>query len=60
MNPKNENSQQENLDPLSRINFAKTYTVEHNVRVLGIGKVHEDDLPLLVHYYKIVNEISAQ
>ncbi len=29
----------EKLDPLSRLNYAKTYTVEHNVKVLFIGKV---------------------
>ena len=27
------------LDPLSRLNYAKTYTVEHNVKVLFIGRV---------------------
>lgn len=27
------------LDPLSRINYAKVYTVEHNVKVLFIGQV---------------------
>ncbi|KAH7385003.1 hypothetical protein BKA64DRAFT_154737 [Cadophora sp. MPI-SDFR-AT-0126] len=27
------------LDPLSRLNYAKTYTVEHNVKVCFIGKV---------------------
>jgi hypothetical protein len=27
------NSRQEKLDPLSRINFSKIYTVEHNVKV---------------------------
>jgi len=27
------------LDPLSRLNYAKLYTVEHNVKVLFIGKV---------------------
>jgi hypothetical protein len=27
------------LDPLSRINYAKLYTVEHNVKVFFIGKV---------------------
>jgi hypothetical protein len=27
------------IDPLSRLNYAKLYTVEHNVKVLFIGKV---------------------
>ena len=30
------------LDPLSRLNYAKVYTVEHNVKVLFIGKVAEN------------------
>jgi hypothetical protein len=32
----------EKLDPKSRIHYAKTYTVEHNLRVLIIGKIHEN------------------
>jgi hypothetical protein len=35
------------LDPLSRLNYAKLYTVEHNVKVLFIGRVakhHEQDV----------------
>ncbi|KAL4933293.1 uncharacterized protein BDV17DRAFT_251537 [Aspergillus undulatus] len=31
--------QGERLDPMSRLNFGKIYTVEHNVKVLPIGKV---------------------
>ncbi|KAH7416798.1 hypothetical protein BKA64DRAFT_636196 [Cadophora sp. MPI-SDFR-AT-0126] len=30
------------LDERSRLNYAKTYTVEYNVKVWFIGKVHED------------------
>ena len=30
------------LDPMSRLNYAKIYTVEHNVKVLFIGKVAEN------------------
>jgi hypothetical protein len=30
------------LDPLSRLNYAKLYTVEHNVKVLFIGKVAQN------------------
>lgn len=29
----------EKLDPLSRINYAKVYTIEHNVKVLFFGRV---------------------
>jgi hypothetical protein len=28
------------LDPLSRLNYAKIYTVEYNVKVSFIGKIH--------------------
>jgi hypothetical protein len=31
--------QSQKLDPLSRLNYAKIYTVEHNVKVLFIGRV---------------------
>ena len=30
------------LDPTSRLNYAKIYTVEHNVKVMFIGKVAEN------------------
>jgi hypothetical protein len=44
-------SRQDKLDPLSRINFAKIYTVEHNVKVYDFGDVHEDSLvPLKVQW----------
>ncbi|KAF2114166.1 hypothetical protein BDV96DRAFT_600889 [Lophiotrema nucula] len=33
----------EKLDPLSRINFVKIYTVEHNVKVKDFGKVDADN-----------------
>jgi hypothetical protein len=36
------NSRREKLRPESRINFAKIYTVEHNVKVSFIGEIHED------------------
>ncbi|KAL4973452.1 hypothetical protein BDW66DRAFT_104875 [Aspergillus desertorum] len=29
----------EHLDPMSRLNFSKIYTVEHNVKVLPIGQI---------------------
>ena len=30
------------LDVMSRINFGKIYTVEHNVKVFDFGQVHND------------------
>ncbi|KAK0118618.1 hypothetical protein ONS95_007502 [Cadophora gregata] len=35
------------LGVLSRVNYAKIYTVEHYVRVLNIGKVHPMSMPSL-------------
>ncbi|TAQ83129.1 hypothetical protein B7494_g8547 [Chlorociboria aeruginascens] len=35
------------LEPKSRLNYGKVYTIEHNVRVLNIGMVHEESLPTL-------------
>lgn len=29
------------LDPTSRVNYAKVYTVEHNVKVAFTGRIHE-------------------
>ena len=40
------------LDPLSRINFAKVYTVEHNVRVMPVGQVSPGSMHLLVTYWQ--------
>lgn len=35
-------SPEEKLDPKSRVNYAKVYTIEHNIRVYFIGKIHAD------------------
>ena len=48
---------EEKLDPISRINFGKTYTVEHNVKVLSIGLVAEEHLDLLVHYWRAAHDL---
>jgi hypothetical protein len=32
-------SSREKLHPLSRLNFSKVYTVEHNVKVKSIGRI---------------------
>ena len=49
----------EKLDQTSRINFGKTYTVEHNVKVLSIGMVAEKHLNLLDHYWRLSDEPDA-
>lgn len=45
-------SQQEILHQASRVNFSKTYTIEHNVKVKMVGKVTEDCLAWLSLYAK--------
>jgi hypothetical protein len=39
------------LDPASRVNYGKAYAVEHNVKVLDIGKVTNDHQWLLASYF---------
>jgi hypothetical protein len=39
------------IDSMSRINFAKPYTVEHNVQVRNIGRVVGDSVGRLDHYF---------
>ena len=43
---------QEKLDALSRVNLAKTYPVEHNVKVKEVGKVNQAHLKKLIGYWK--------
>jgi hypothetical protein len=45
----------ENLDPMTRINYAKPYTVEYNVKTAFIGKVHKDSMLQLVMDYDEVH-----
>jgi hypothetical protein len=40
------------MDPMSRINFAKIYTIEHNVKVMDFGDVHEDSIHVLEEQWK--------
>ena len=46
------------LDPLSRVNFARVYTVDHNVRIMPVGQVAEDSMHRLVAYW--LNEMTRQ
>jgi hypothetical protein len=46
------------LDTMSRINFAKIYTVEANIKVFDFGDVHEDSLSDLVHQWKQVLDLG--
>ncbi|KAJ5928614.1 hypothetical protein N7466_007570 [Penicillium verhagenii] len=40
------------LDPMSRLNFGKVYTVEHNVKVLPVGRITEGSLAKFLEYTK--------
>ena len=42
----------EKLDPLSRVNLAKSYPVEHNVKVKAVGEVFPAHLKRLQGYWK--------
>jgi hypothetical protein len=44
--------QTEKLDPLSRVNLAKLYAIEHNIRVKEVGKVSQGDMKKLQEYYR--------
>lgn len=39
------------IDPMSRINFAKPYTVEHNIKVRNIGRVFGESVRRLDDYF---------
>ena len=44
----------EKLDPLSRINLGTVQVVQHNWKIKEIGNVHEESLPKLFHYRRVV------
>ncbi|RFU32260.1 hypothetical protein B7463_g4072, partial [Scytalidium lignicola] len=46
------------LDRASRINYSKVYTVEHNVKVLFIGKVDASFMYQLLANYEAVNKLE--
>ncbi|OCL11717.1 hypothetical protein AOQ84DRAFT_386634 [Glonium stellatum] len=39
------------IDPMSRINFAKVYTVEYNIRIRKIGRICPDSMKDLEDYF---------
>jgi hypothetical protein len=47
---------EDKLDPMSRIHFARIYTVEHNVKVYEFGDVHRDSMADLRQQWKFVLE----
>ncbi|MCJ1465142.1 hypothetical protein MMC07_003758 [Pseudocyphellaria aurata] len=44
------------LDPRSRINLGREYSIDHNVKVKYIGDVDERSLPKLIQYRKAVRD----
>ncbi|OBT95978.2 hypothetical protein VE01_06731 [Pseudogymnoascus verrucosus] len=46
----------EQLDVMSRLNYAKVYTVEHNVKVCFIGKIHKDSVKEFKATYKKIQK----
>jgi len=46
----------EKLDRLSRVNLAKTYVIEHKVKVKEVGVVPTSDLKKMKGYYKDCNQ----
>lgn len=40
------------LDPMSRLNFGKVYTVEHNVKVMPVGKITDRFMTRFNSYVK--------
>jgi hypothetical protein len=47
------------LDPMSRINFAKIYMVEHNVKVFDFGIVHSDSMPVLKNQWQYTLKLDT-
>lgn len=40
------------LDPMCRVNFAKIYTVEHNVKAMNVGIISPKSMPKLLGYWR--------
>jgi hypothetical protein len=45
-------SADQRLDPMSRVNFKKIYTIEHNMKVMNVGKATKDSLPAFLGYWR--------
>jgi hypothetical protein len=39
------------IDPMSRVNFAKTYSIEYNVKVRNIGRLNAESVKLMEQYF---------
>jgi hypothetical protein len=56
----NPRSRTEKLDPLSRIDFSRIYTVEHKVKVSDVGDVHKDHFIRLRRQWRYVLDQDLQ
>jgi hypothetical protein len=45
-------AEDQKLDPMSRLNYRKVYTIEHNVKVMNVGRVTRDSIPVLLGYWR--------
>jgi hypothetical protein len=50
-----QSSTREKLEPESRVNYAKVYTIEHNIRVCFIGKIHTDSRATFETDFQVVD-----
>ncbi len=41
------------ISPLARLDCSRIYTVEHNLKMMKIGRVHADSMPQLEEYFKM-------
>ncbi|KAK5732041.1 hypothetical protein LTR17_010877 [Elasticomyces elasticus] len=49
----------EKLDPMSRLDYARVYTVQHNIKVVPIGWVHPESMDALTsQFYRVWNELG--
>ena len=48
-------SPEEKLDSKSRVNYAKVYTIEHNIKVCFIWKIHTDSRKTFETDFKLVD-----
>ena len=48
----NPHAPDQKLDPMSRLNFGKVHTVEHNVRVMPVGRIDTKSLPYFEAYWE--------
>ena len=50
--------EEQEFDPRSRVNFGMTFPVEHNVKVMSVGKIADHDHRQFMGYYK--NELEKE